>query len=117
MAKKIPNPIVHALVVWLSHSSTWSLIFGVLISFVVILLPTWTGKEHLQDAFTLLGSLLAGFFAVLAGAQKFADGKTGGETSAYLNYLKLVEKAEREEAERAAMEEEEEEEELSDVTE
>lgn len=91
-----PNPVAHAIVSWLSHSATWSLIIGVVLAVVAVAAPSWAGREDLQSACNQLALLLAGLFGALAAGQKVADGLSHGRTSAYNRHADLVDRSERE---------------------
>lgn len=87
-----PNPVAHAIVSWLSHSATWSLIIGVVLAVVAVAAPSWAGREDLQEACNQLALLLAGLFGALAAGQKVADGLSNGRTSAYNRHVDLVDR-------------------------
>jgi hypothetical protein len=86
---KTPNPIWHALIVWASHSSNWSIVFGCVLGIVAAIVPRWAGLENITAICDQLAVLLPLIFAAIGVAQKYADGKTQGESSAYQQYLKL----------------------------
>ena len=90
---KVPNPVVHALVAWFSHSSNWTLLGGVVLGIVTALVPHWTGMEQLQAIGNQLALLIPLVCTVIAAAQKYADGKSQGETSAYYQHKRLEERA------------------------
>lgn len=88
-----PNPVAHAIVSWLSHSATWSLIIGVVLAVVAVAAPSWAGREDLQEACNQLALLLAGLFGALAAGQKVADGLSNGRTSAFNRHVDLVDRS------------------------
>ncbi len=93
--KKLPHPVLYALISWLSHSSSWSLIAGVVLGIVAAIVPRWTGMEAMVKVFDQLAILLPVVFTILAAGQKYADSRTDGRTSAFVRWH---EKKEEEEA-------------------
>jgi len=89
---KVPNPVWHAIVAWLSHSSTWTMIVGVVLGIVAAVAPRWAGLDNLTAVCDQLAILIPAVFAVVAGAQKYADARSQGETSAYNQFVRLREK-------------------------
>lgn len=88
MTTKTINPVWHAIIVYLSHSSSWTLIVGVVLGIVAAGAPRWAGLDNLTTVCDNLALLLPVVFGLIAGAQKFADAKSQGETSAYNQWLR-----------------------------
>lgn len=80
---RIPNPVWHALVAWFSHTANWTLLGGVILGIVAAVAPTWTGQEKLVAIGNQLALLIPLACALIAAAQKWADGRSHGETSAF----------------------------------
>jgi hypothetical protein len=84
-----PNGAVHGLMAFLTHSSNWGLIIGVVLGIVALCVPHWTGMPELTAICDKLAVLLPGIFGAVSVGQKFADGLSKGKTSAFNRHLEL----------------------------